>query len=81
MLYVFLCIKLFVNISLFVVQHDLNKIQINSTKKFIFSNQTAFPDKKMHLMCFECVHPGRSVRTLKMHFYRTHHLRVFLIFQ
>jgi hypothetical protein len=26
------------------------------------------------------VHPGRSAWKLKMHFYRTHHLRVFLVF-
>jgi hypothetical protein len=46
MFYVFLCIKLFVNISLFIVQHDLNKIQINSTKKLFFLTKLRFPIKK-----------------------------------
>jgi hypothetical protein len=35
MVYVILDIELFVNILLFIVQHDLNKIQTNPTKFFL----------------------------------------------
>jgi hypothetical protein len=52
---------------------------------------TAISTAIMHLMCRQIsdktvvdgpvVHPGRSARTLKMNFYRTHHLRVFIVLQ
>lgn len=38
MVYVILDIKLFVNIFLFIVQHNLNKIQTKPNKVFIFYN-------------------------------------------
>jgi hypothetical protein len=45
MFYVFLCIKLFVNILLFIVQHGLNKIQINPTKFLNFLTKLRFSVK------------------------------------
>jgi hypothetical protein len=51
---------------------------------------TAISTAIEHLMCRHMsdkavadspvVHPGRSARTLKIHFYQTRHLRVFLVF-
>jgi hypothetical protein len=42
MFYVILKIKLFVNILLFIVQHNLNNLQINSTKFSPFLKSTVF---------------------------------------
>jgi hypothetical protein len=47
MFYVFLCINLFVNILLFIVQHDLNKKYRQILLKiYFFSNQTTFYGQK-----------------------------------
>jgi hypothetical protein len=42
--FVFLCIKLFVNILLFIAQHGLNRIQTNPTNFFnFFLTKLCFP--------------------------------------